>query len=152
MWSWTALHPPHPQYQWVWSKHTADRNNMHGCKLDSVCVCVRSRIHRQRAQASFAPQLPLRFLPLKKKKSHHLHLEVNFQHGQQHHPHHPPVERASMCTNYIMDVGVVGGGGTRRGVHGHCKPTPSRPPCSFHPHLAAARLRRQVRSHKARCR
>lgn len=26
----------------------------------------------------------------------------------------------------------------RRGVHGHCKPTPSRPLCSFHPHQPAA--------------
>lgn len=30
--------------------------------------------------------------------------------------------------------------GARRGVHGHCKPTPSRPPCSFHPHQPAAPL------------
>lgn len=28
--------------------------------------------------------------------------------------------------------------GARRGVHGHCKPTPSRPLCSFHPHQPAA--------------
>lgn len=28
--------------------------------------------------------------------------------------------------------------GARRGVHGHCKPTPSRPLCSCHPHQPAA--------------